>query len=120
MFSYIGKQTGAQSVVVFFKPRVMKLMTGRQSILVNRVGQLSRGDFLCLYLREDAYDQVTEEDLEPLIAKGEMHTVFENSDFKVYRIGSRGPATFWGGTITVDEDWASNWKVDPFIPAILE
>ena len=66
----------------------MKLMTGRKSIRVNRVGQLSRGSFLCRYLKEDTRYQVPEDDIERLIAKGEMYPVFENDDFNVYRIGS--------------------------------
>jgi hypothetical protein len=86
MFSFVVNHTEADSIVVFFKPRVMRLMTGRQSIMIDRAEQLSRGDYLCLYLREDAYNQVSDGDVERLLVREAAQIVYKNDDFKVYRM----------------------------------
>lgn len=86
MFCFITNHIEADAVVVFFKPRVMRLMTGRKSIMVDRAEQLSRGDYLCLYLRKSAYNQVQDGKVEHLLARGAVRLEYENDDFKVYRI----------------------------------
>lgn len=86
MFSFIASHTEGDSVIVFFKPRVMRLMTGRQAVMINRVDQLGCGDYLCLYLKPDAYAQVSHAEVERLLAQRAAWIVYENDDFKVYRL----------------------------------
>lgn len=86
MFSYVLNNTTNDSVIVFFKPRVMRLMTGRPSIMIDKVAQLDRGDYLCLYLREDAVDQVSTVEVQRLVEQSAASIVYENDDFKVYRL----------------------------------
>jgi len=87
MFSYVVNNTTNNSVIVFFKPRVMRLMTGRPSIMIDKVEQLDRGDYLCLYMRENAYNQVPDVEVQSLIEHKSVCLVYENDDFKLYRIG---------------------------------
>lgn len=86
MFSFIAEHTEIDSTIVFFRPRVMRLMTGRKSILVDRVEHISRGDYLCLYLRPDANFQLSDSEIEGLIAQGVMQMIYANRDFEVYRL----------------------------------
>ena len=86
MFSYIENHTDQNSIIIFFKPRVMKLMTNRQSILIISAEQLMRANYLCVYLREDVRGQVPQDELEPLLLQGSLPMVYENDDFKLYRI----------------------------------
>jgi len=86
MFSFVAEHTEEGSTVIFFKPRVLKLMTNRKSIMINKVEQLSRGDYLCLYLGSDSYDQVSVAAVEELRREGAARLVYENSDFRVYRL----------------------------------
>jgi hypothetical protein len=87
MFSFIAKHTEPDDIITFFKPRVMRLMTDRQSIRINRAKQLSRGDYLCLYLRKtDTKYQVSDRKVDRLLAQGAARIVYKNDDFKVYRM----------------------------------
>jgi hypothetical protein len=86
MFSYVANNTTKDSVIVFFKPRVMRLMTGRKSIMINKVEQLSLGDYLCLYTRQVGDDQVSSVEIQQLIEQKAALIVYENEDFKLYRL----------------------------------
>ncbi len=86
LFSFIADHTESDSTIIFFKPRVMRLMTGRQSISVDAVEQILRGDYLCIYLRANAYNQLTESEVECLLAQGIIHSIYANSDFALYRL----------------------------------
>ena len=86
LFSFISKSTAPDSVIVFFNPRVMKLFTDRLSIMIRETNKLSRGDYLCVYLRQDAALQVTSDDIAWLLKEGGLSLEYENVDFRVYRI----------------------------------
>jgi len=90
MFSFVKNQTESGDVVVFFKPRLMRLMTGRQSVMIKRAEQLRRWDYLCLYLRRDGYNQVSEIHADSLCENGIARLIFANADFKIYRLRKEG------------------------------
>ena len=65
----------------------MKLFTDRQSILITEANQLNRGDYLCVYIpRKDASNQVRSDDIARLFIGGKLSLVYENVDFRLYRI----------------------------------
>jgi hypothetical protein len=87
MFAYIERHTEPESTVVFFKPRAMRMMTGRRSVLINTVDRLSLGDYMCLYRRDEAARyQISPDDVRRLAATGIMQEVYRNRDFVVYRL----------------------------------
>lgn len=89
MFSFIEKQTDPKSTIIFFKPRVMRMITGRKSVRLTEVNGFSRADYLCMYVRanEDAYKmQITREELTSLSAQERVQLVYENKEFSVYRL----------------------------------
>jgi hypothetical protein len=86
LFSFVAKNTDPTSTIVFFKPRAMKLMTGRRSLMIDRVSELSRGDYVCVYLPGNGYDQVPLGEIERLAAQGGIEPVYENKDFALYRL----------------------------------
>jgi hypothetical protein len=86
VFSFISQSTEHESLIVFFKPRAMKLFADRQSILIKEASQLKRGDYLCVYLRKDADDQVKSDDIARLLKEGQLSLVYQNVDFRIYRI----------------------------------
>ena len=87
VFSFISHHTDPDDIIVFFKPRTMRLFTGRQSIMTGKVEELKRGDYLCIYLRDDAQDQLTYGAVTNLIEGGQVQLVYQNKDFQVFRIG---------------------------------
>jgi hypothetical protein len=86
LFTFISEHTEEESTIIFFKPRAMRLMTNRKSIMINKVEELSRGNYLCLYLRSDAYNQVSATIVEELLGEGTARLVYENRDFRVYQL----------------------------------
>jgi hypothetical protein len=101
MFSYIESHTEAESTIAFLKPRAMRMMTGRRSLLANKVGELSRVDYLCLYRGGKAYryqNQISPGEVRCLNEGGMLRSVYENRDFVIYRIpetpsGMEGPGS---------------------------
>lgn len=91
MFSFIKDNTEAGSTVVFFKPRAMRLLTGRRSLMINERSQLARADYLCIYLRPDAMNQVSHEDVGSLRKGNMIELVYSNADFAVYRLNIAHP-----------------------------
>ena len=86
LFSFILNNTEKDSIIVFFKPRVMRLYTNRQSILTDEVDKVTRGDYLCLYLRDNAYHQIRKDDVVSLFENDKIRLLYQNTDFQLYRI----------------------------------
>lgn len=86
MFAFVRQEIEEDAVVIFFKPRVMKMFTDRRSIMVNRPEDLSRGDYLCLYTGGDAYDQLPNGTVERLLREGRLEMLYANPGFQIYRI----------------------------------
>jgi hypothetical protein len=87
MFSFIRAQTPADSTIVFFKPRVMRLFGERRSVRVTRIEQLGRGDYLCVYRAPtDTSHQLAPGDVDRAVARGQLRRVYENADFTLYRV----------------------------------
>lgn len=87
LFSYVSEHTGKGSTIIFFKPRAMRLMTDRKSIMINKADELARGDYLCLYKGGTAYNQVSVEIVEALMLSGSARLIYDNGDFKLYSLG---------------------------------
>ncbi|NLI41220.1 MAG: hypothetical protein GX421_08590, partial [Caldisericales bacterium] len=48
MFNFIQENTPKDSIIVFFKPRAMHLMTDRNAVAIDNCSDLSKGDFLVM------------------------------------------------------------------------
>ena len=86
MFDYLKTNTDPSSVVVFFKPRAMRLFTSRASLEWNNGAELPPGQYLCLYRFEDEGHQLSAADIAALQAAGKIKLVFENSNFQLFQI----------------------------------
>ena len=91
MFAYIRDHTEAESVIVFFKPRAMTLMTGRPALKLHYVRHLLRGDYVALYKPDEVLDQLLPDEVRCLTEKGIMQMVYKNNDFTVYRVNASAP-----------------------------
>jgi hypothetical protein len=86
VFSFLSTHTSPKSIIVFFKPRVMRLMTGRRSVMINKPEEVNRGDYLCLYLKMTTLDQVSERSVQSLLKRHVANLVYRNGYFAVYRL----------------------------------
>lgn len=87
LFRYVGTQTPPDSVVVFFKPRAMRLFASRDSVLVFNCQRLHLGDYVVVS-KKAVVGQV------PAARIGQcglpLTSVFENQVFVVYALPRTG------------------------------
>lgn len=93
MFDFVSKHTETNSIIVFFKPRVLRMMTGRNSIMIDSGSDLHKGDYY-VFFRSGYYNQVNffnhvyfdlVNNSGPVI---ELQSKFDNEQFTVYHINT--------------------------------
>jgi hypothetical protein len=84
VYTYIQEETSADSVVVFFKPRVMKLMTGRDSIMSTDCEHMLNGDVLVLSRKVGKNQQIPPEEIDACNLP--LKQLIKNNRFIVYKI----------------------------------
>lgn len=84
VYQYIKEQTPDDSVVVFFKPRAMRLMTERDSFLSTDCESILQGDYLVLSTKVGENLQIPPERIESCNLP--LNEVLENNRFVVYEI----------------------------------
>lgn len=86
VFDYIKNETDQKDVIAFFKPRVMRLYTERQSLLTLKENELNRSNYICYYSGEGAYDQFKSDHMKQLVDREKLILVYENPSFHLYKI----------------------------------
>jgi hypothetical protein len=84
VYNYIKEQTPPDSVVIFFKPRVMVLMTGHPTIMSTECDRMLKGDYLVLSRKVGENQQIPPEEIDA--CKLPLDQVLRNNRFVVYRI----------------------------------
>ncbi len=84
VYDYIEDNTPADSLVVFFKPRAMRLMTGRDSIMSTECSRVLKGDYLVLSRKVGPNQQIPPDEI--AACELPLEEVLKNSRFIVYRI----------------------------------
>lgn len=84
MFRAVKEETSKNSVIIFCKPRVMNLMTNRKALLIDKISELDRGDFLCI-IRNNLY-QIPEDEIQSLIKQQRLSLVYGSRNFQLYKI----------------------------------
>lgn len=84
LFDFISQNTEETDVIIFFKPRIMNLISDRKSIIITDPFLSSRGEYLVTNKLDDLSNQVTDE--YPRNQPEKFEIVFENNHFKVYKI----------------------------------
>jgi hypothetical protein len=86
MFSFIRSNTEKESAIVFFKPRLMRMITDRKSLMLRNKEELSRGDYLCVYLPAQIRDQVSPDTVQDLLKQRAALLIYKNSEFLVFKL----------------------------------
>lgn len=84
VYKYIQEETPADSVLVFFKPRAMRLMTDRDSILSTDCAGILKGDYLVLSRKVGDNQQVPPEKIDACNLP--LNELFKNNRFIVYKV----------------------------------
>ena len=85
VFSFIRENTGSDDILIFRKPRVMRLRTGRQSLIVDISSEIFKADYLC-YDTKTSHLQLSPADIKALVDKRQLHRTYSNDVFQLYRI----------------------------------
>ena len=84
LFEYIKKTLPEKSRVVFFKPRVMRLMTDRDSILILSCENLPRGEYLVINKKWEDMGQIAPDEAKSCSVG--LEKLFWNRRFILYHI----------------------------------
>ena len=84
-FAFIREKTKKEDAVAFFKPRALRLMTGRQSWAVTGVSRLSDAQYLGMIDGWSDY-QPPRDELQKLIQAGSLRSVYAKSPYILYEI----------------------------------
>ncbi|HJS19686.1 MAG TPA: glycosyltransferase family 39 protein [Anaerolineales bacterium] len=84
VYKYIQEETPADSVVIFFKPRVMKLMTNHETIMSTECERMFKGDYLVLSRKVGRNQQIPPEEIG--VCNLPLSQVLRNNRFVVYEI----------------------------------
>jgi hypothetical protein len=84
VYSYIKEKTAPESVVVFFKPRVMVMMTDHPTIMSMECERVLKGDYLVLNLKAQDNQQIPPEKLDACNLP--LNEVLKNRRFVVYQV----------------------------------
>jgi len=83
-YDFIKNNTPPDSVIVFFKPRVMRLMTDRDALALTECDRISEGDFLALSKKVGENLQIPPERIDECNLP--LDVVFQNRRFTVYQV----------------------------------
>lgn len=84
VYKYISEETPDDSIVVFFKPRVMKMMADRDSIMSTECDRILKGDYLVLSRKVGENQQITPDEIDSCNLP--LNQVLKNNRFIVYEV----------------------------------
>ncbi len=83
MYEYVRENTPADSVIVFFKPRALRLFTNRDAIMSIECDRLLLGDYVILHKNWE-YSQILPGDIQN--CRLPLKLVYENRKYLVYEL----------------------------------
>ncbi|MCC6501276.1 MAG: glycosyltransferase family 39 protein [Anaerolineales bacterium] len=84
VYDWVERKTPPDSVLIFYKARVMRLMTGHPSIMINVCDGMLKGDYLILSKKVGENNQVPPEQIASCNLP--IDKVFDNRRFIIYEI----------------------------------
>jgi hypothetical protein len=86
MFAYVRAQTAAESRIIFFKPRLMKLMTERYSILIEDCARIREADYVVIHEKQESNGQIDPDKIKTCNPAAGLQVVFKNQRFTIYQV----------------------------------
>jgi hypothetical protein len=84
VYSFIKEKTSPNSVIIFFKPRALRLMTDRDTIMSTECERMSLGNYIVLSRKVGENQQIAPEEIDA--CKLPLDEVLKNRRFVVYEI----------------------------------
>jgi hypothetical protein len=83
VYNYIKAETASDSVLVFWKPRAMRLFTDRDTFMSTECNRLPQGDYVIISKKAEN-SQIPPDEIEQCNFK--LNNVFENQRFIIYEL----------------------------------
>jgi hypothetical protein len=83
MYAYIRERTPKDAVVIFFKPRLLRMMTGRDSLMANECNALIKGDYIIQRVDAPVAEQMETQNIDSCGMK--LQRVYSDSRFVILR-----------------------------------
>ena len=84
VYDWIDRKTPADSVLIFYKARAMRLMTGHPTIMINECDGMLKGDYLILSKKVERNNQIPVSEIDSCNLPIDKR--FENRRFIIYEI----------------------------------
>ena len=84
VYQFIKEETPADSVIIFFKPRALRLMTDRDAIMSTECERMPLGNYIVLSRKVDENQQIPPEQINECNLS--LDEVFRNRRFVIYKI----------------------------------
>ena len=84
MFKYIIQNTSSDSIIAFYKPRVMRLRTGRDALIIKKCEHLERGDYMVRSVEEGDGEQLKDKEIKRCDIP--LNEIYNNGRFIIYEI----------------------------------
>ena len=84
VYDYIKEKTPSDSIIIFFKPRAMRLMTNHDTIMSTECDRMSQGDIIVLSRKVGENQQIAPEEIDSCNLA--LDEVFRNRRFIIYEI----------------------------------
>ncbi len=85
VFAFIRANTESNDILIFRKPRVMRLRTGRHTIIADTPAGIFKGDYLCYDIKK-SHLQLSLSQINELVGKNQLQHIYSNDVFRLYRI----------------------------------
>ena len=85
MFSFLREKTPSQSIVIFFRPRALRLFTDRDAFMTEACADLPKGDYLALSKKVGDNGQIPPQEVDTC-KEVTLEQVFSNKRFMIYKI----------------------------------
>lgn len=85
MYEFIREETPEDAVIIFFKPRAMRLFTDRDTFLTDQCADLPKGDYVVIN-EKGAVNQLNPGQIEACTGDFTLEPVFNNRRMTVYKI----------------------------------
>lgn len=86
MFKFVRQNTPVDAVVAFYKPRVLRLFTNRDTLMIETCDALPKADYVVLRKSRGAIDQVAPGDVDTCNPSLQLNKIFDNEKFVIYEI----------------------------------
>jgi len=88
MYEFVREETPVESVMVFVRPRALRLFTDRNAFMTENCSDLVKGDYVILHQKMGESGQIAPDDVGACVEVA-LEEVYRNKRFSVYMIRKR-------------------------------